>query len=181
MKTLRYLSLLLFMMCMLPAVAQAQDNPRALIESLKKIHDITADFVLATAEMMDEDMYAYRPTVQVYTAGELLAHIANAQFGICSLAAGEENPAEGNYVEIATTRNAIHTAVKESFVYCEKVYAEMTDKKGEEIKEFFGGERRTDMTVSAILSFNSTHTYEHYGSLATYLRMNGMVPPSSQN
>ena len=45
---------------------------------------------------------------------------------------------------------------------------------------FLGGERRTDMTVSAILAFNATHTYEHYGNLSTYLRINGLVPPSSQ-
>lgn len=181
MKNLRHLLLTLVVFCLLPVTAQAQDNPRALIESLKTIHDITADFVLATAEMMDEEMYAYRPTVHVRTAGQQLAHIANAQFGICSTAAGEESPAEGNYEEIATTREAIHAAVKASFDYCEKVYAEMTDEKAKEVKPFFGGERRTDMTVSAILSFNSTHTYEHYGNLATYLRMNGMVPPSSQN
>lgn len=150
------------------------------IASLIAIHDITADFVLATAEMLDEDMYAYRPTVQVRTSGQQLAHIANAQFGICSLAAGEKSPAEGNYEEIATTRETILAAVKASFEYCESVYEDMTDEKLKEIKPFFGDERRRDMTVSAILSFNSTHTYEHYGNLTTYMRLNGIVPPSSQ-
>lgn len=150
------------------------------IASLKAIHDITADFVLATAEMLDEDMYAYRPTVQVRTAGQQLAHIANAQFGICSTAAGEKSPAEGNYEEIATTRKAILAAVKASFAYCESVYARMTDEKLKEVKPFFGDERRRDMTVASILSFNSTHTYEHYGNLTTYMRLNGIVPPSSQ-
>lgn len=177
---------LLFIICIgfsLPGAAFAQDETASksmAIASLMAIHDITADFVLATAEMLDEDMYAYRPTVQVRTAGQQLAHIANAQFGVCSTAAGEESPAEGNYEEIATTREAILAAVKASFEYCESVYANMTDEKLKEIKPFFGGDRRQDMTVASILSFNATHTYEHYGNLTTYMRMNGIVPPSSQ-
>lgn len=130
--------------------------------------------------MLDEAMYAYRPTVHVRTSGQILAHIVNAQFGICSTAAGEDNPAEGNYEEIATTRAEIVAAVKASFAYCERVYANMTDEKAMEMKPFFRGERRRDMTVSSILSFNSTHTYEHYGNLTTYMRLNGIVPPSSQ-
>ena len=125
-------------------------------------------------------MYAYRPTVSVRTTGQILAHIANAQFAICSIAAGEDNPEAGNYEEIATTRADILAAVQASFDYCEGVYAAMTDAKGLEMKPFFSGERRQEMTVSAILSFNSTHTYEHYGNLTTYMRLNGMVPPSSQ-
>ena len=170
------------MMTHLPANAQTQSDDTSsntVVSSLKAIHDITADFVLATAEMLDEDMYAYRPTVQVRTTGQLLAHIANAQFGICSTAAGETSPAEGNYEEIATTRDEILAAVKASFEYCESVYANMTDEKAMEMKPFFRGERRREMTVSAILSFNSTHTYEHYGNLTTYMRLNGIVPPSS--
>ena len=163
------------------ALAQnGNDSTEVVTASLKAIHDITADFVLATAEMLDEDMYAYRPTVTVRTTGQILAHIANAQFAICSIAAGQENPAEGNYEEIATTRADILAAVQASFAYCEGVYATMTDAKGLEMKPFFSGPRRREMTVSSILSFNSTHTYEHYGNLTTYMRLNGMVPPSSQ-
>ena len=96
MKIRPYLVILLMTVAMLPDTATAQEAEKNMqIASLKAIHDITADFVLATAEMMDEDMYAYRPTISVRTAGQQLAHIANAQFGICSLAAGKESPAEG--------------------------------------------------------------------------------------
>ena len=134
---------------------------------------------METAEMMDDDMYAYRPSVNVKSAGQILAHLANSQFGVCSIASGEKNPAKGNYEEIATTRDEIKAALTESFDYCQKVYAAMTDEKGMEIKPFFGEDRRQDMTVHAILSFNSTHNYEHYGNLVTYMRINGLVPPSS--
>ncbi len=178
MKAIYTLLLTSILLGSLPGISSAQDN--AELASLKAIHDITADFVLATAEKLDEAMYAYRPTVQVRTAGQLLAHIANAQFGICSTAAGEDSPAEGNYEEIATTRDDILAAVKASFAYCDGVYAAMTEAKAKELKPFFGGDRRREMTVSSILSFNSTHTYEHYGNLTTYMRLNGIVPPSSE-
>ena len=182
----RSFSILLAILVILPtaALAQHEDHgnhePSQNIASFMVIHQITKDFVMATAEMMDEDMYAYRPSVNVRTAGQILAHIANAQFGVCGLAAGEQSPAEGNYEEIATTKEEIYNAVKASFEYCDSVYANMTDEKAAEVKPFLGGERRTDMTVSAILAFNATHTYEHYGNLSTYLRINGLVPPSSQ-
>lgn len=183
MNTLRLIAFSLALLISLPTIALAQhddDASEAHVASFKAIHDITAEFLLKTAEMMDEEMYAYRPTEEVRTAGQILAHIANAQFGICSVAAGEESPAEGNYETIATTRADILAAVKASFAYCDGVYAKMTDEKAAEMKPFFGGERQREMTVASILSFNSTHNYEHYGNLSTYLRINGLVPPSSQ-
>ena len=55
--------------------------------------------------------------------------------------------------------------------------AGMDDKKGmENIKFFIGG-----MSPRAlILAFNTAHSYEHYGNLVTYMRLNKIVPPSSE-
>lgn len=181
MRNVRFVTTLLLFLLILPQAGLAQDKATdPIMGSVKAIHDITSEFILATAEMLDEDMYAYRPSVNVRTAGQQLAHLANTQFSVCALAAGEESPAEGNYEEIATTREEILTAVKAGFAYCDKVYSTMTDDKATEMKMFLGGENRQEMTISAILSFNSTHNYEHYGNLVTYMRMNGLVPPSSQ-
>ncbi len=51
----------------------------------------------------------------------------------------------------------------------------MTDASGAEIKNLFGME----IAASAIMAFNSAHNYEHYGNLVTYMRIKGVVPPSS--
>lgn len=152
-----------------------------LINTLEAIHDITEDFLLESAERMNEDMFAYRPSVNVRTSAQIFGHIINAQFGICSLASGGENPAEGDYEEIATTKEQITKALEDSFKYCREVYATMTDKESMEMLEFFGDSRRQKMTKASILSFNSTHNYEHYGQLTVYMRINGMTPPSSAN
>jgi hypothetical protein len=52
----------------------------------------------------------------------------------------------------------------------------MSDAKGAETVPFLGGQ---DFARSAILAFNSTHSYEHYGNLVTYMRLNGITPPTS--
>ena len=179
MKTLRFFLVALVIGLMLPPLVLAQDNPN--MHSFEVNHDITEDLLLASIDLMDEDMLAYRPTVSVRTSAQIFGHIINAQYGICSTASGGESPAEGNYEEIATTKDEIQKALQASFEYCRGVYASMTDEESLETMMFFGGDRRQEMTKAGILSFNSVHNYEHYGQLTVYMRMNGMTPPSSAN
>ncbi|MDX1545503.1 MAG: DinB family protein [Rhodothermales bacterium] len=169
---------LAMMLLALPAVALAQngDGPdEPVTASLKGLHDITKNNLMKTAEMLDDAMYAYQPTEEVRTAGQILAHVANAQYAFCAAAAGEDSPNATNYEEAATTKADIVAALEAAFAYCDGVYAEMTDAEGAEVRNVFGME----MAASAILAFNAAHNYEHYGNLVTYMRINGMTPPSS--
>lgn len=156
-----------------PFAVSAQDGPVS--ASLKGLHDITQENIMATARMLDEDLYAFRPTDEVRSVGELLAHIAGAQFLFCSSAAGEDSPNAENYEETRTTKAEIIEALEAGFGYCTEVYGNMTDDMGTGMVSFFG----SDMAVSGVLAFNSAHNYEHYGNLVTYMRLNGIVPPSS--
>ncbi len=61
-------------------------------------------------------------------------------------------------------------------MYCERVFARTTDAGAAASASFFGAPN----TVGGILAFNSAHNYEHYGNLVTYMRINGIVPPSSR-
>ena len=143
--------------------------------SMKGLHDITSGNVMATAEMLDEEMYAYRPTEEVRTTGEILAHIAGAQFMFCAAAGGVDNPNAENFEQTATTKADIMAALESGFDFCNGVYESMTDERGAEMVEFFGNK----MAASAVLAFNAAHNYEHYGNLVTYMRINGITPPSS--
>ncbi|MEM1095777.1 MAG: DinB family protein [Bacteroidota bacterium] len=173
--SLRLLTLATIFAFTLTSQAQAQDKPTT-VSSLAGLYNMTIEFIHQTAEMMDEDMLAYRPSVNVQTVQEHLGHIINAQFGLCSLAAGEENPGEGDYEELATTKEAIIAALEASTAYCNGVYANMTEEDAAAQRTFLGQE----VTAAAVLSFKTTHNYQHYGSLVTYMRINGLVPPSSQ-
>ena len=136
----------------------------------------TAANITRTAEQLGEDLYAYRPTAEVRTVGELLAHIANAQYTFCAAAAGEANPNPEALEETLATKAEIVPGLAAAFAYCTGVYEAMTDVEGAEVRDFFGQQ----MAASGILAFNTAHNYEHYGNLVTYMRMNGIVPPSSQ-
>ena len=176
MTPLRILTRSALLLALLTGTALAQDAPTdPVMESLKGLHGITATNLMRTAEMLDEDLYAYRPTEEVRTVGGLLAHVANAQYMFCSSAAGEENPNTQNIEEAATTKADIVAALGAAFAYCEGVYDAMTDAQGATVRSFFGN----DMAASGILAFNSTHNFEHYGNLVTYMRLNGITPPSS--
>lgn len=107
--------------------------------------------------------------------GEILAHVAGAQFLFCSAAAGEDSPNSENFEETRTEKAQIIEALGMGMDYCDQVYAGMSDAGSQEMVSFFGN----DMAVAGVLAFNSAHNYEHYGNLVTYMRINGIVPPSS--
>ena len=157
-----------------PLAASAQTGP--VMRSLKGLNDITTMNISATAEILDEALFSFRPTTEVRSMGELLAHIAGAQYTFCSTAAGEDSPNSENFEETATTKAQIRAALEGGFAYCTEVYASMTDAAGAEMVSFFGDQ----MAKSGVLAFNSAHNYEHYGNLVTYMRLNGVVPPSSR-
>jgi hypothetical protein len=96
---------------------------------------------------------------------------------MCSAAAAERSPDSGDIEKTKTSKAALSQALAESFAYCDGVFTAMTDADGAKpVKSIMGG----DMAKLSILSFNTAHDFEHYGNLATYFRLNKIVPPSSQ-
>ena len=94
---------------------------------------------------------------------------------------GEKPPAGGfdgaNSIEKTKTSKAdLQKGLAESFAYCDKVHAGMTDAAGAAVIKFFNG----DMAKLSILEFNTHHDFEHYGNIVTYMRLKGLVPPSSE-
>ena len=106
---------------------------------------------------------------------QLIGHVADSHFGICAAAAGEK-PAQSGIEKSMTTKAALSKALADSSAYCNKVIDGMTDAKGMEIIKFFTGP--TPAADGAHLQHR--HSYEHYGNLVTYMRLNKIVPPSSE-
>ncbi len=158
-------------MALAPTLAQSQ-----VISSLATLHGVTEQAITATAEMVSEELYSFQPTEEVRTLGQILAHVADGNYSICSAASGQENPASAESIEqTRTSKSDIQQALAEAFAYCRAVYESMSDETGAETVPFFDG----DMARAAILAFNSGHSYEHYGNLVTYMRLNGIIPPTS--
>ena len=141
----------------------------------RTMFQIVSAFVSRSADKVGEDLYSFKPTPEVRSFGQIIGHVADANFGICAAAQGEKPPVEG--IEKSKTAKAdLVKALADSFAYCQKAYAGLTDRSGAEMMPFFGQK----LTRISILDFNIAHTYEHYGNLVTYMRLKGIVPPSSE-
>jgi uncharacterized damage-inducible protein DinB len=169
---------LLLVACLAPVAAYAQDGgvpTAALSSSSKAIYGFAQDYVVRAAEKMPEENYAFRPTPDVRTFGQIVGHIADAQYQICSGAYGEKPPVTG-IEKTKTSKADLVSALKSSVEYCQKAHEVVSGPKGAELVDGPGGKHPR----VGILYFNSAHTFEHYGNLITYLRIKGIVPPSSE-
>ncbi len=129
-----------------------------------------------SAEKLPESAFAFRPSHDVRTAGEMFGHIANAEFHYCSIVAGEANPNKVNIEKEKKTKAEIVESLKAAFSYCEKAYATVSDDKVANKVKVGQSERN----LIGLMWYNNSHTNEHYGNLVTYLRIRGIVPPSSE-
>jgi len=157
------------------ALAYAQSTSDPLSAGIKGIYNISKNNVVRAAEKMPEENYAFKPTPDVRSFGQIVGHVADAQYLFCSAATGETNPAPG-IEKSKTTKADLVQALNDAFAYCDKAYNGMTDAHAAELVKFFGQQQAR----LAILAFNSAHNMEHYGNLVTYMRIKGLVPPSSE-
>ncbi len=158
------------------AAAQTAPAPPAnpQVGSAKAFYGMMKDSVLKTAEKVPEDKYAYRATDEVRSMGQILAHIADAQNFFCGTVKDGKGVSK-DVEKTATTKAAITAALNESFALCDAAYAGLTDANSTDIVQFRGPK-----TKLGLISFNTAHGMEHYGNLVTYMRLNKIVPPSSE-
>ena len=125
---------------------------------------------------MPEENYAFKATPDVRSFGQLVGHVADANYMFCSKAAGEDNPNKGSIEKTKTSKADLVAAVKDAVAYCTKSFDSMTDAKGSEMMQLFS----FHLAKLTILSLNTAHTNEHYGNMVTYMRLKGIVPPTSE-
>ena len=152
-------------------VAQAAENP--LSTELKQNYDQGKTMLLAEADRMSDADYAFKATPEVGTFGSRVAHVAEAQMLICSAVKGESKKAD---LAGKTSKADLVAALKASFDYCDGVYSSMTDTMATQTVMVFG---RPQAKLSALWG-NVAHDSEMYGYMAVYLRLKGVVPPSSE-
>ena len=125
-----------------PTSASAQSNP--FVDAAKAQLAQIKDNVIRTAEKVPEDLYAFKPTPEVRSLGQLLAHIADGNFGICGAGSTMKPPMSG--VEKSTGGNgkaAIQKALAASFEFCESAWASMDNTRSPEVvKTFLGTQPR---------------------------------------
>lgn len=145
------------------------------VTTIRDIWSPIAGYITAAAEEMPEAKYGFRPVAGVRSFGELIGHVAGAQNMICAAVLGDPQPSEDAVEKAATSKAALVAAMKASTAYCAKAHALSDAESRQEITLW--GAKHSKLWA---LTTNATHDGEHYGNLVTYIRMNGMVPPSSR-
>ena len=165
-----------------PALVAAQEAqkpttspPVTASAGLKNLYTNSRNWILRAAETMPEEHYAFKPTPDVRSFAELLGHIANTQYNFCGPVKKVANPNKDNLEKTATTKAALTAALKEAFAFCDPLY-DMADAGLTEMVK--SGQR--EIAAGYGLTFNVAHNFEHYGNIVTYMRLKGLVPPSSQ-
>jgi uncharacterized damage-inducible protein DinB len=158
--------------------AQAPATPPAnpITASEKGLYSFVSGAVVGAAEKMPEANYSFKPTPEVRTFGQLVGHVADASYMFCSQASGETNPAK-DIEKTKTSKADLVAALKDSVAYCTKSFDSMTDAKGSQMVKLFN----FNIAKLTLYSLNTSHTDEHYGNMVTYLRIKGIVPPTSEN
>ena len=175
---IRKLSLLFAALSAVPAAVFAQSPAPAanpISASQSKMYTMLSGVVIAAAEKMPETNYSFKPTPEVRSFGQLVGHLADSQYYFCALATGDTKTPPG-IEKSKTGKDELIGALKEAVAYCSKAYAGMTDSKGGETVKFLN----TDFARLAVLAANTAHDYEHYGNMVTYMRIKGIVPPTSE-
>ena len=153
----------------LPAAGVAQG-----VATIAPLYETSKGWLIKSAEQMPDSTFFFKPTPAVRSFGEIIGHVADANFTFCATAKGEKSPATQQF-EKSTDRAALVKAIKDAFAYCDPVY-KMADASLSAPAEVFG----IKMTRLGFVMLNVTHNNEHYGNLVTYFRLKGMTPPSSQ-
>jgi uncharacterized damage-inducible protein DinB len=163
-----------------PLAALAHDKPAAAEEGSpftrhqQGIYGSVGKIFIESAKKMPEAALTYKPVDSVRTFAEILGHAAASQYFFCSIIRGESRPAPKLDAKTAS-REELIAAVETAFAYCDEAYADLTDASGAAPVKFMNDE----MPKLTLLGVNNMHLMEHYGNLVTYMRMNGIVPPTS--
>ena len=159
--------------------AGAQSPPAKadpVVASLRNEWQMLSGWISKAAEQMPEADYAFQPTPDVRTFGQLIGHLAGSQNLICSNALSETPKAGEDDIEKSVkTKAGLVAAFRASTEFCTRAYSQADAALGG-ATVLFG----SPSTRLAALVRNTVHDGEHYGNIVTYMRIKGMVPPSSQ-
>ncbi|HEY2017792.1 MAG TPA: DinB family protein [Bryobacteraceae bacterium] len=164
----RYLTMSLTAMLFAACVAHAQNATSHIAESKQNYQGVKNN-LQRMAEQMPEENYAFKASPDVRTFGELVAHVADTQARLCSMAAGEQKSVNA---ASKTSRADLASALKDSSAICDAAFDSLTEATAAQP----GGMGRSKL---ALLEFNTGHSNEEYGYMSVYMRLKGIVPPSS--
>jgi Asp-tRNA(Asn)/Glu-tRNA(Gln) amidotransferase B subunit len=161
----------LFVIVLAGCALHAQTN--TLTTEAKQAYTSVKNNILKAAEKMPEENYSFKATPDVRPFGQLIAHVADAQMRTCSAVKGEQ---KAGGAASKTTKADLLAALKDSIAECDAAYDSVTDANASEVIKTARGQRSK---LGALVG-NTAHDNEMYGTMSVYMRLKGIVPPSSE-
>lgn len=132
--------------------------------------------ILKAAEETPAEDYQFKPTADIRTFARVLNHVTEAQVHTCGVLNHTAADALAKVPAETADKAAIVDTLKASFAECDKAYAAATDASFAEMLDVGRGKR----SRGGLLWGNVSHDNEQYATLALYMRLKGLVPPSSE-
>jgi len=170
-------SAVVFSLCVVSTfVAYAQQPKNPVSTALRDAFGNRQKFTVAAIEEMPADKFGYKPTPEQMTFGELAAHMVEGNDFFCTYVGDVARP-KRDELKGTEGKDKLVAAVKASFDFCGTALEKADDSKlGDSVTGFDGKPR---LRAWAFLALASSWA-DHYGMAATYLRLNGLLPPTAQ-
>lgn len=170
---------LAFLFCSLLAAAQQPPSGQKFTVAssiVERGYKNTQRNLTEAAEKMPEADYSFRPTPQMRPFSQLVAHVALAQFGTCSTLKGQPDPHKDDKEENVKTKSEAVALLKASTSLCNEAFAGLTDENMHELLKAGNNEAARGLFVTG----TNSHGQEMYGTMAVYLRLKGITPPTTE-
>ncbi|MEP6688975.1 MAG: DinB family protein [Gemmatimonadales bacterium] len=157
-----------------PAAAQAPGSPVA--DAFRTSAETNGRNLVAAAEVMPEDKYGYKPTPAQMSFGDVVGHLIQGNDFLCSKISGAAAPKRAELAKGATKAQLV-ARLRETFDFCQSTLAKVEDSKLDTKVDFFGDHQ---VTRAKAMFVTAEDWADHYGQLANYLRLNGLLPPTAK-
>jgi uncharacterized damage-inducible protein DinB len=160
---------------MVPVAGAAQQaNPVS--DAFRDYAKQSATNLIAAAEEFPADKYSYKPTPTQMSVGDIVVHLIQGNDYLCGSIGGVQAPTRTK-VSTTDTKETLVARLRETFAFCDKALAPVSDANLGEQLPFFGGQK---MSRAAVMTVTTGDWADHYSQYANYLRLNGMLPPTAK-
>ena len=164
------------LVCMAATGSPAQTTSPYIAEIKRYYYEAVKRNLSAMVEKMPEEHFTFKPVPEMRSFGEAVAHVADAQARNCNLASGAGSKTLD--ADKKRTKAELQTALKESFAICDAALAGLTDAQANEMVKM--GQSGFQLSKLSLLVSMIAHSNEQHGYMAVYLRLKGIVPPSTE-
>ncbi len=175
-------SALMFAVFVLPTVSAAQQAAAPAGKTFSLASELSSGYqnlqrnLTETAEKMPDEHYSFRPTPEIKPFGQLVAHVALSQFRTCAMLKDEPSPRKDEKEEAARSKAEAIALFKASTVYCAPLIAALTESTVTELTKVGQNQAAKGLLPVGLVA----HGMQMYGTMAVYLRLKGIVPPTTE-